>query len=59
MFSSMKKWLMFLVTGTFLLQTTAGCESTLQSTLLAGAESLVNGVISLYLDAAVNNLFNV
>ena len=59
MFSTFKKWVMFLATGTFLLQATGGCQSQLQTTLASGAESLLNGLISLYIDAAISSMFNV
>ncbi|MHC4443225.1 MAG: hypothetical protein ACYTF1_26860 [Planctomycetota bacterium] len=59
MFLVIKKWLLFVATGSILLQATGGCQSQLQTTLLTGAESLVNGIISLYIDAAVDSLFNV
>lgn len=58
MFSAMKKWLLFLATGSFLLQAAGGCDSQLQATLLGGAQTFVNGVIGLYVDTAVSSLFN-
>ena len=58
MFLAIKKWLVFLATGSFLLQATGGCESQLQSTLLSGAQTFLNGVISLYVETAVSSLFN-
>ena len=59
MFLAIKKWFVLLATGSFLLQATGGCESQLQTTLLSGAESFINQVISLYIDAAVGSLLNV
>ncbi|MBI4581333.1 MAG: hypothetical protein HY718_16650 [Planctomycetes bacterium] len=60
-FSTLRKWLYLIATGTYLLQATVGCPNgnMIRGVASTSTQSLINGVIGLYVKAAVNQFFHV
>lgn len=59
--ANFRKWFCLLATGAYMFQAAAGCPDAnmLRGVASSSTQSLINGIIGLYVKAGINELFQV
>jgi hypothetical protein len=60
-FSVLKKWILLLAASGFILQATTGCpnDAAIRGVLSTSTQSLITGLLGLYIKAGTNSAFGV